>query len=72
MPNPTSVIVNTSLRGSLAAKYLWLREQLGAEYADGFVETLLTSNSPGIERRLVGDCVVIGLAAERGVFPPDW
>ena len=65
-------LINASLRGSLAEKYVGLCESAGIERALSFVEALLTLNDPDIVRVQSAEQIVVGLASERGLYPPDW
>jgi len=61
--------LNISLRGTLAA----IASNLSTfNERKSFSLAILKTESQEIEKILDGECLVIGLIAERGKFFPDW
>ena len=64
--------LSVSLRGTLAATFMQMRRTDGVEAAHAFLCNLIDSDRSDLVRMLDGTLLVIGLAAERGRFSPDW
>lgn len=67
-----SITLPISLRGSLAAEYARLRVVGNYDAAKTFLDELIISDNRDLIRVENHGTVVIGLASERGQFPPDW
>lgn len=61
-----------SLRGSLASTYHQILLGQGMVDGDRYIESLLSSSDPNLEKRANGGQIVMGLKTDRGLFPPDW
>ena len=61
-----------SLRGSLAQEFVSLARRQTAEIAEKYVDTLIESQDPDLDKRFEGGVLIIGRVKERGRYPPDW
>jgi hypothetical protein len=67
-----SKIQAVSLRGSLADKFHNMMANSRQSRCRKFIEELLLTNDPAVEKRLNDGVMIIGMHAEIGKFPPDW
>lgn len=61
-----------SLRGSLADRFHNMMTNSNQSRCQKFIEELLVSDDPAVEKRICDGVMIIGMQAEIGEFPPDW
>lgn len=61
-----------SLRGGLAEEYLQLRDGVGSEASQQFLEEIVMGADSSLCQRIEHGMVVIGRYSDLGKYLPDW
>lgn len=61
-----------SLRGSLANTYHTKIQNYGVAEGNAYLEELLSSEDPNLDRYTIGDQIIMGLRTDKGMFLTEW